>query len=203
MTHAKAYWEQRAKSEGLTYGENPSMAARLALPFLKDNKKSLNILEIGGGYGRNALFFAHNNCKVTNIDLCEKWINSAYQNNNVRNINADILKFDLSHFDGAFSNFVLHFFRKDKLEIIFKKIYGCLPGNGLFINSWLSEKDRYAYSDSLEGKIYMHCFEQEELKKIHSQTGFKLEVITQLKELELINNKAHITVFWFTAARKA
>lgn len=202
MNNTVKYWNTRAIHEGKTYGVNPSLSARLAMPFFK-HARNKTILEIGGGYGRNSLFFAKNNFKITNIDICEKWINQAKHDKLINNICGDIRNVRLaSKFDGAFSNFVLHFFPLSDLTAIFKKIHAHLNENGLFINSWLSKNDTYSHSDSLNGKTYMHCFARDELKKLHHQANFKLEVITELKELEYINKKTRITIFWFTVAKK-
>lgn len=196
------YWQDRAKKEGKTYGEEPSVAARLALPHL-DGAHS--ILEIGGAYGRNTLLFAEKGFKITVIDPCQEWINLLKQVDNplISTLCTDILTVDLDQtFDAVFSNFVLHFFKPKELPVVFQKTHSWLRPGGLFINSWLSNKDIHSPSNYLNKQIYIHHFGYQELKKLHHKSGFKLEAINKLKEFELINTKDEKTTFWFTVARK-
>jgi hypothetical protein len=199
----KHFWELRALSEGKTYGEKPSVSARLALPYLNDAK---NIIEIGGAYGRNCHLFAAKDIHVTNIDLCKHWIALLEQEKDnlpITNICADYLEAKLNRqYQVEFSNFVLHFFKPKELDMALDKTKTVLVNNGLLINSWLSKNDEYAASCHLNQQIYMRCFSKAELKSLHHRHGLKLELITELRELELINARHRKTWFWFTVAYK-
>jgi len=198
----KTYWEQRAQA-GKIYGEEPSFSVRQAMHYLKPRSE---VLEVGGAYGRNSMYFARHGMNVTNVDLSKTWIRMADESEEglpITNICGDIRKVRFQkHFDVVFSNFVLHFLRNKELSAIMKKLYNALKPDGLLINSWLSSNDMYA-STGYKNGLYLHCFTKEELERLHAQHGFELINIFETIELETINTNDRKTFLWFTVAKKA
>ncbi|MCL5878543.1 MAG: methyltransferase domain-containing protein [Deltaproteobacteria bacterium] len=73
-------WEDQYKESGKLWGEEPSMLAAAAVKYLqaKAGTSAVSILDIGCGYGRDALYLSGNlNCKILGIDVSEKAIEMA------------------------------------------------------------------------------------------------------------------------------
>jgi SAM-dependent methyltransferase len=69
----KLHWEQTYSKEPQMFGEEPSQPARNAADLFK-NEGTTNILELGGGQGRDTIFFAKNSFKVTALDYSKAGI---------------------------------------------------------------------------------------------------------------------------------
>src|SRR3989338_15443 len=198
----KTYWEQRAQA-GKIYGEEPSFSVRQAMHYLKPRSE---VLEVGGAYGRNSMYFARHGMNVTNVDLSKTWIRMADESkddlpliNKCEGIRT--VRFQ-KQFDVVFSNFVLHFFNDEELSDVMQKMYRLLKPKGLLINTWLSSNDMYAQSGYHNG-LYLHCFTKEELERLHTVRGFGLVNIFETIGLETINTSDRKTFLWFTVAKKA
>lgn len=61
------HWEKTYASTSEMFGEEPSEPARMAVELFKAEGKS-HILELGGGQGRDTIFFAQNGFVVTTLD---------------------------------------------------------------------------------------------------------------------------------------
>jgi SAM-dependent methyltransferase len=61
------YMDRRIQKDGLVWGEGPSPGAEKVLPFFKE-AGAKNILDVGCGYGRDAVFFAMHGFDVTGVD---------------------------------------------------------------------------------------------------------------------------------------
>ncbi len=72
----KRCWNDRYRQGGAIYGTEPSPAAKLAVfkDFFNRFKPGQKLLEIGGGYGRNAFFFASRGMSVVSLDISDEAI---------------------------------------------------------------------------------------------------------------------------------
>mgnify|MGYP001159849508 CR=1 FL=1 len=137
----KKYWEDYYKEHGKDEGIIlHSSFSDFCLNNFFNNRK-LNIVEIGSGNGRDAIFFAHHQHKVFAIDQSitslenERANISAEINKNLITISDDFTKtnFDFNTpIDVFYSRFTLHAINKKDEEAILPKIYTSLAHNGLF-----------------------------------------------------------------------
>lgn len=198
---AQSYWVHRAQ-EGKIYGTDPSFSAQQALHYMKPGNE---VLEVGGAYGRNSIYFAQHSLQVTNIDLSATWVARAEQDKGalpVTNVCGNIFQYRPDKpFAALFSNFVLHFFTDRELHRLFNTLPALLNKDGVFINSWLSARDPYA-TIGYPGGIYLHCYTRAELEKIHRNNNLKIVTIFETIELETVNSTDRKTIFWFTAAQR-
>jgi ubiquinone/menaquinone biosynthesis C-methylase UbiE len=75
LDHQKQHWNKILKIEPDKFGMSPSHSAIRALKlFQKEN--IANIIELGGGQGRDTIFFAQNNIHITTLDYSQSGINA-------------------------------------------------------------------------------------------------------------------------------
>ncbi len=68
-----SHWEKTLANSPEMFGKDPSEPAGKAAELFKRAGK-INILELGGGQGRDTLFFAQNGFRVTVLDYSEEGI---------------------------------------------------------------------------------------------------------------------------------
>ena len=66
----REHWEQTLASRPSMFGEEASYPAKVAANLFKTENK-LRILELGGGQGRDSLFYVHSGFNVTVIDYSD------------------------------------------------------------------------------------------------------------------------------------
>jgi SAM-dependent methyltransferase len=75
LNRQQCHWEKTFENNPEMFGKEPSEPARKAAELFKKEGKT-NILELGGGQGRDTIFFAKNGFRITVLDYCEKGINA-------------------------------------------------------------------------------------------------------------------------------
>ena len=137
----KNYWDEYYRlHRGNKEISDPSSFAKFILKNFFSEKK-LNIVELGSGNGRDAIFFAYNGHNVIAIDQSTNVINIQKQNlekkiaMNLYSKAKDFVKEDYSRYeqiDAFYSRFTIHSISKsDELKLL-PKIYDNLEKNGLF-----------------------------------------------------------------------
>jgi cyclopropane fatty-acyl-phospholipid synthase-like methyltransferase len=136
----KKYWESYYRDHGKDDSiiSHSSFASFCLINFFQDKKN--NIVEIGSGNGRDAIYFANHKQKVIAIDQSitaldnERSNFSSSINKNIISISDDFtkmnLKFDLP-INIFYSRFTLHAISKQDEEVLLPKIYDSLEVNGL------------------------------------------------------------------------
>ncbi len=137
----KNYWEKYYKLHG---GDkeisDPSSFAKFILKNFLSEKK-FNIVELGSGNGRDAIFFACNGHNVVAIDQSTKVIDIQKQNldnkfaMNLHSKARDFVKEDYSRFkkiEVFYSRFTIHSISKSDELVLLPKIYHNLDRKGLF-----------------------------------------------------------------------
>lgn len=107
------HWEHALLKKPGMFGEAPSYAARMALELFKKESKT-NILEPGGGQGRDTLFFAQNSLRVHVIDYTESGLQAITRRAEALALTSSVftvchdvrrpLPFDAETFDGCYSH---------------------------------------------------------------------------------------------------
>lgn len=208
-------WDFIYQRDGFRYGDNPSKAGRMALPFLAQAK---TLLELGAGYGRDALWLARQlpGVKITALDRSPTAINMLTEQavNNVIPMCGDAFNWlSKETFTVLFSNFFYHLFPSAERQHFFRLAHLMLESSGLFVNSFASiDDEKYGRGKEIERGTYacyearpwhfVHFYSSEDLFAEHAKSGFEIEHIEESTETEHICGLIEYTRFWFVVARK-
>ena len=146
------------------FGTGPTKLAELAHNLIKDNPIK-NILEIGCGQGRDALFFSGKGYSVEAFDISEnaiKFVNKTKESFKLKNLNAIVhdVKEPFPHpnksFDFVYSNLALQFFDVSTLENIFNNIEKVIKDDATLLISTKKKGDKYY---NFGTKVNEHAYE--------------------------------------------
>ena len=137
----KIYWDNYYHKHGNDKGISKcSSFAQFCLNnFFID--ESLNIIELGSGNGRDAIFFAHHQHNITAIDQSTTAIDIEKKGLNIKfsqYLQPKALDFiqenyaEYGEIDAFYSRFTLHSITKDDELILLPKVYNALNDDGLF-----------------------------------------------------------------------
>ena len=137
----KTYWDNYYQKHGNDKGISKcSSFAQFCLNNFFINK-SLNIIELGSGNGRDAIFFAHHQHNITAIDQSTAAIDIEKKGLNIefsQYLKPKALDFiqenyaEYGEIDAFYSRFTLHSITKDDELILLPKVYNALNEDGLF-----------------------------------------------------------------------
>lgn len=146
----KKYWDKYY----LNHGQDKGITMQSSFSeFCETNyffKKELNIVELGSGNGRDAIFFAYQGHKVFAVDQSITAIDterikiSAGVNLNLNPIASDFVKDDFNFnipIDVFYLRFALHAISKEDEEYLLPKVYNAIIDNGLFCIEARTTKD--------------------------------------------------------------
>jgi tellurite methyltransferase len=146
----RSYWNNYYLQHGKDKGINKhSSFAKFSL----DNfftEKSLNIVELGSGNGRDAIFLAHHGHNVIAIDQSTVAIDIEKQSLNAevaQYLHTKALDFIQENYtqyekiDAFYSRFTIHSITKDDEALLLPKVYNALNSNGLFCIEVRTTKD--------------------------------------------------------------
>jgi tellurite methyltransferase len=127
----KNYWKNIYSKQ--SEGEQPSLFARYIAETIDIEGK--NIIELGCGNGRDAIFFANANAQVTAIDQCDNIIDLLnHRFRKVENLNFICADFtcldDVTKYDIVYSRFTFHSISKVQEENVVNWAYHNLNPNG-------------------------------------------------------------------------
>lgn len=209
-------WNKKYKNKSQIWGSQLSELAVLINNFLTTNysDKNISILDIGCGYGRDALYLAsHGNCSITGIDISTEAISIAKNNSkgipNIQFTHEDYHNID-KQYDIIMVANVYHLLNPSEQEKFRIKIFKLLKsGAVLFINT-LSVNDKEEFGkgeavfnedNSFVQNKYLHFSSIEEVKNDFSSLDvveiFEKEYIEIGKE----NNHHHISIFFVATVK--
>ena len=216
------HWEKEYRESGRLWGEEPSELARAAVTYLKDSRAkagTLNILDIGCGYGRDAFFYADNlDSKILGIDLSEKAIEIALntaseaRRENIEFRRCDFADLDTGGYDVVSASNLYQLLRGNERKTLRETVMRTLKPGGLFFLSTLSLNDPEhhgkgdpipgeANSFSFQQKTYLHFCTREELTE-----DFAFLDIKELYEREYYEPRAtgevHHHISWVLAGER-
>ena len=131
------------------FGTGPTKLANLAKTLFDDSTK--NILELGCGQGRDAIFFAQLGYRVHAFDISKNAINYVQKTKTalgLANLNVNVhdilnpITLD-SEPDFVYSNLVLQFFDSDQLRTILTNISCIMKSGSKFLLSTKKKGDKY------------------------------------------------------------
>ncbi|HUV80862.1 MAG TPA: methyltransferase domain-containing protein [Candidatus Bathyarchaeia archaeon] len=200
-------WDTKYKSNERVWGEGPSELALAAVGYLQNCRSNndlvrLRIVDIGCGYGRDALYFSeHLRCSVLGIDISEEAIGMArttsreMSKGSVQFRCCNFTELDRSRYDVVFVANLYHLLRPAEREELIKKIEEVLTSGGLLFLNALSTNDPEEYGKGIPVRNEPHSFQKG--KYLHFCTHDELEDyfnFTTIKELyEHTYDEPHVT----------
>ena len=203
-TMDKNYWDNFYKNHAKD--SNLSKHSSFALfcldkSFIKENQ---NIVEIGCGNGRDAIFFARNKLNVHALDQSVSvikenmnLIDERYQKYlNLRE--ADFVTENYQEYKNInvfYSRFTIHSITKNEESILLPKIYNTLENDGVLCIEVRTTKDPlYGIGDKIDKNTYVNnnhtrrFIDSQEFLSESISIGFKLLYFTEENNLSVHNN---------------
>ena len=202
-------WQDTFSNTPNMFGESPSSAAIKAVETLKKEKKT-NLLELGGGQGRDTIFFAQNGFNVQVLDYCQSGVESITQKAKTKDLSQLItaecydirkpLPFEKDSFDACYSHMLYCMeLTNNKLEIISNEIKRVLKPGGLNIYTVRHTGDSHFGSGTHRGEdmyevggFVVHFFSKE--KVYHLAKGYVVLDIEEFEEGHLPRKLFHVTL---------
>jgi len=135
------FWNSKFSRKGFLYGTKPNTFIASKIKLLRDKSQ---VLCLGEGEGRNAIFFAKKGYEVTALDASDIGLGKLQQRATEENLNINTLCLDLNEWDTSHKYDVivasyLHMHKEDRIAL-FKKIEEALNADGYFIGEFFSTK---------------------------------------------------------------
>lgn len=197
LSKQKQHWEKTFSSKPDMFGDSPSEAAIKAAETFKKEGKT-NILELGGGQGRDTLFFARNGLSVHVLDYCQSGVKTIRKKADTMGLSQFIsakchdirkpLPFDNGIFDGCFSHMLYCMaLTTQELEFLTSEIKRVLKTGGLNIYTVRHTGDAHYGTGIHQGEdmyevggFIVHFFSEEKVK--HLAKGYKVIGIDEFEE---------------------
>jgi SAM-dependent methyltransferase len=207
------YWSKKYRAEGLIWGRTPTAGVRVFSDFLAE-KRTLKLLEVGCGYGRDSVYLAKRGCNVTGVDASEEAIALAQKAwGKQRRVvftpgKGESLDFPSKAFDAAWSSNLLHLYEEEARQRILQEMGRVLVNDGILGFSVASVKDpKFGEGEKLDedtflvqGKL-MHFFREGEI--VNAMEGFKILKLQEIAEKEHHKNgTTHEHVNWIAVGEK-
>ena len=203
------HWEKMFSSRPEMFGTAPSAAAIKSVKKFKKEKLT-NILELGGGQGRDSLFFAKSNFNVQVLDYTQTGVDNIVKQANIFNLvkrinvkNHDVRKplpFKDESFDGCFSHMLYCMaFTTKELKSLTSELHRVLKTGGINIYTVRHTRDAdygvgaHRGEDLYEtGGFIVHFFSQEKIKLLSE--GYKIINIDNFEEGSFPRKLSRITL---------
>ena len=197
LNNQHRHWENMLLNKPDMFGTEPSDPAQKAAELFKKEGR-VKILELGGGQGRDTIFFAQNGFQVTVLDYCESGIEAITQKSKGLGVSKSItaachdarkpLPFDDETFDACYSHMLYCMaLTTAELEFLSDEIRRVLKPNGLNIYTVRNTKDPHFQTGIHQGEeIYeiggfvIHFFSKEKVG--HLAKGFEIVSIDEFEE---------------------
>ncbi len=168
--------------------------------YLKDNFKSINVLELGPGSGLNLQMFSEEGFNTTAIDISQKIIDVARQSSpKTKYIHDDFLayNFEKIKYEGIFAKAFIHLFPKKDAILVIKKMRDLVvPKGEIFISTTLHEVSEEGFikkSDYFgEPERFRKRWTEKEL--IETINNLNLDIILKYYFIEENRNKHWINL---------
>jgi len=219
MTSNPLPWNNIYKSENKVWGDNPSELAVHAYNYLREsqgfkNRKDIFILDLGCGYGRNAIFLAKNlPCHILGLDNSQAAIDLATQSlKGTLEKKIEFLCYDFTNvsdkYDVIFVSNLYQVLKPQERTKLRETIKRCLKPDGiLFLSTFsVSDPEHYGKGTPVDGEPnsffdihYMHLCTRQEL-----ENDFDFLTITALYERkfhDLRPNHDHDHISWLMMGR--
>jgi SAM-dependent methyltransferase len=209
LNNQHRHWENMLSNKPDMFGIEPSDPAQKAAELFKKEGR-VKILELGGGQGRDTIFFAQNGFQVTVLDYCESGIEAITQKSKGLGVSKSItaachdarkpLPFDDETFDACYSHMLYCMaLTTAELEFLSDEIRRVLKPNGLNIYTVRNTKDPHFQTGIHQGEeIYeiggfvIHFFSKEKVG--HLAKGFEIVRLDEFEEGTLPKRLFRVTL---------
>jgi SAM-dependent methyltransferase len=209
LNNQHRHWENMLSNKPDMFGTEPSDPAQKAAELFKKEGRT-KILELGGGQGRDTIFFARNGFQVTVLDYCESGVETITQKAKGLGISKSItavchdarkpLPFGDETFDACYSHMLYCMaLTTAELEFLSDEIRRVLKPNGLNIYTVRNTKDPHYRAGIHQGEeIYaiggfvIHFFSKEKVE--HLAKGFELVRLDEFEEGTLPKRLFRVTL---------
>ncbi|MFJ7472132.1 class I SAM-dependent methyltransferase [Peribacillus frigoritolerans] len=199
-------WEKEYRNVDSLWGFKPNGILSQYVEMLPENGE---ILDIGIGEGRNALFFAAQGFVVEGIDISETAVERCLELSKEHNLNVNAKIQDITSFEIESNKYsliilsnVLNFFPDNEIKNIIDKVKNGLQKNGLVYINVFDDKEpgrkkapeRYEqlaehtfYMES--SNMFLHYFTKSELEGFF--TDYKTISLSQSYSLDITHGQPH------------
>lgn len=208
------YWNEMLADNPEMFGDEPSFPAQEAVKIFKKEVKT-EILELGGGQGRDTLYFAREGLNVCVVDyalsgvsIIKQKIQKVGLSSHVTAICHDVrisLPFADKSFDAVYSHMLFCMaLSTTELELLFAEILRVLNPGGLHIYTVRNTDDTHYKRGIHRGEdmfevdgFVVHFFSSEKVKRLSQ--GYAIEGIDKFDEGELPRKLFLVKLRKFTA----
>ncbi|MBZ5563704.1 MAG: class I SAM-dependent methyltransferase [Acidobacteriia bacterium] len=184
----REHWERTFASRPGMFGVEPSYPAQKSAALFKAEGK-LRILELGGGQGRDSVFYAHEGFDVTVLDYSEAGLReiqtkaeAAGDGGRIRTLVHDIrtpLPFDAARFDAVYSHMLYCMaFTSAELAALSGEIWRVLVLGGLNVFTVRTKQDAHYGTGTHRGEdmyevsgFIVHFFDRAKVEAVSKDFG--------------------------------
>lgn len=199
-------WEKEYRNVDSLWGFNPNGILSQYVEMLPENGE---VLDIGIGEGRNALFFAEQGFAVEGIDISETAVERCLELSKEHNLNVNAKVQDINSFEIEPNKYsliilsnVLNFFPDNEIKNIIDKVRIGLQKNGFVYINVFDDKEpgrkkapeRYEqlaehtfYNEN--SNMFLHYFTRSELEGFF--TDYKTICLSQSYSLDITHGQPH------------
>ncbi|WP_350301310.1 class I SAM-dependent methyltransferase [Peribacillus frigoritolerans] len=199
-------WEKEYRNVDSLWGFNPNGILSQYVEMLPENGE---VLDIGIGEGRNALFFAEQGFAVEGIDISETAVERCLELSKEHNLNVNAKVQDINSFEIEPNKYsliilsnVLNFFPDNEIKNIIDKVKIGLQKNGFVYINVFDDKEpgrkkapeRYEqlaehtfYNEN--SNMFLHYFTRSELEGFF--TDYKTICLSQSYSLDITHGQPH------------
>lgn len=203
------HWENMLSSRPEMFGTSPSSAALKAVQIFEKEAKT-NILELGGGQGRDSLFFAQSGFNIQVLDYCQSGVDSIMEKAEKLNLSHHIstmrhdirkaLPFDDNSFDACYSHMLYCMaLTTDELEFLSSEVRRVLKPGGLNIYTVRHTGDSHFGTGTHRGEdmyevggFIVHYFSKEKVEYLAQ--GYEVVEINEFEEGTLPRKLFRVTL---------
>jgi 2-polyprenyl-3-methyl-5-hydroxy-6-metoxy-1,4-benzoquinol methylase len=211
------FWDEQYKEKKYLWGRDPSELARVTSQYIQEHMvhQSFSVLDIGCGYGRDALFLSkRHNCPILGIDISGEAIGIASRNvpeslkKQVEFQQSDFKEFYGDRYDIVFSSSLYQLLNANDRREFVKTVLRVLQPKGILFLSTLSINDPEhgkkaipipSEDNSYQDVVYLHLCSRDEL-----QQDFATLKIKELFEHEFyeprVTGEIHHHISWILIA---
>ncbi len=205
----RQHWQKTFTQRPEMFGSEPSEPARIAAEmFTKEGKTK--ILELGGGQGRDTLYFAQNGFHVHVLDYSDSAINAIAEKTRklglagsvtaLRRDVRDPLPFEDESFDGCYSHMLYCMaLTTAELEFLSSEVRRVLRPNGLHIYTVRHTNDPH-YGTGIHrgedmyevGGFIVHFFSRQKVERLAK--GYEIVSVDEFEEGKLPRKLFRVTL---------
>lgn len=176
------FWNNKFARDGYLYGLKPNTFLASKIKLLK---RDSNLLCLGEGEGRNAIFFAKRGFKVTAIDASDIGLEKLENRAKEENLEIQTCCMDLNDWkdDKKYDVIVasyLHMYKDERAQL-FEQIEESLAQDGYFIGEFFSKKQLNYTSGGPKDEDLLYTVDDFKMHFLYCEKDIK-EVVTILDE---------------------